>query len=374
MTKNLTVKNTKENLIMKKIKKAFTAAAAMSAIFLTACFPSGTESSKSNYSEPDIGSTVYDSNLTVEPNIVYPERTAYSNVSFTLKKWDNGIIEKAFCTDKNIVSTDESPSDIDASRVSEMLRLDDDSTIIYEDGYISYFSEECSEYDYSLLIDCVDSGNYSKYFSADSINNTDREKSIQTISDTVKKLGIENLSKPQIYAMEASSMNELMNELGLDELTEMKDTEEHTWTEEQNAYAVCWSFEFDELKINENGSQSTMSGKACDGLFVKGVVQNDRLIYLNVSSAPEIKEISEKNNICTAEAALQTALDDYKDVVLTNPVEIAQCSLLYTPFAVSEGKEYILKPYWQITAAESAEGGKYYNYILIDAVTGEKYY
>lgn len=353
-------------------------------ILFSACFPDGSETVQTenidnkaqiqNVDSYEFNDDSFDDNLMVKPKIIYSENTSYSDMNFTLKKWDENLIEKAFYSNKDIASISEYPSDYDNTRIFTVVEFDDNSSLGYENGFIYYYSDDCSLYDYSLLVDCIQSDDNSEYFSQVELENVDLEKSRQTIDNIIETLEIEYLCEPQIYSMEYSQMNELIKASGLYELNDIKGTENYIWTEKQNAYAFLYSAQMNELKMNEYGSNSKLTGEACEGIYVNGVVQNDKLIYLSISLMPEITEVSEENDICTAEYAIQKALENYKDLVLVNPVEITECRLLYTPFAIDYGKEYVLKPYWQISTFETADGYKYYDNILIDAVTGETYY
>lgn len=284
-----------------------------------------------------------------------------------LKEWDENTLQELFMDGKTVVDSDAYPSDMTPNVTRQWSEFDDGSTLVWENGDVSWMYEDSCNYDYVHIISTLAIRNYDKSskdicFKKDEIEGLDKNKCIETADNYINELGI-SVGQKQVFALDKDGLiqadGHIRNENG-EVLPE--------WTEEQEAYLIVYSPCVDDVELSLRDNEVTV------------VIGRNGLVCLQAHWIYETVDTVETVEICSAEQAAETVYEHFYWDWARSPMEINKSRLIYKPKQSEDRLTYTLKPYWEFDSAEfskwlNLDGTEnefnYYDKLLVDAQTGE---
>lgn len=363
---------------MKKIKLIILAMASL--MTLTACFPTGEnvkseqlENIKSREIPRYIKLDAYE-NLAIDAKVIADVDKDWYEYKASIKKWDIDKVRDVLAPDKVIKERVE-----DVNLKSYMF---DDSFCLYlDEGSIRFDNQELSNRHYDKHIHKYSSfvaDDLENDFPKENLDNVNKEEAVTLVRNKIKDLGIEVKEEPRVIAMDVDNLTKLTD---YNEDTPESKRQRHIWEKDDEAYAIIFYGLQEGNKVTSEGYM-TNSDYAI-GTRIKSLVSKDGLISLSISDVYEIKEKSElSKEICSPNHVVDVIKDKYKDVILTDPVEVSEIKLEYLPKAINlKENSYSLSPFWVCNVSQTQELTKEgktekvtSNFkIFIDAISGNEF-
>lgn len=353
---------------------------------ITGCFPDGKKELSNDAFTDDLSETPEElqktlaENLIIDADVVVPECLPTKTCQVTLKELDKENVQQIFLSGTEISEVKEIPNTIDETKMSYVYSTDDEASLVIDMGRASFVEQQAIDRHYtryikgdSFFIDY----HLDEIFPKERLNNVDREASVQSFKDICQKLDIEISGEPDVYALDAES---------LDAVTDYEEAQPNgepikKWTEEEQAYFITAHVLYDEFPMTQFG-YITESGYG-RGTRVRALFGVDGLIEFSADEIYEMtKEGDEITQICSLDTANTAIKEKYKNTILSNPVRISEIRLEYLPVQKDmEQQLYELTPMWIYTASQKSQiekEGKITEItntfqIYIDALTGKEF-
>lgn len=363
---------------MKKIKLIILAMASL--MTLTACFPTGKnvkseqlENIKSREIPRYIKLDAYQ-NIAVDAKVMADIDQEWYEYKASIKKWDIDEVKEVLAPDKVIK---ERVDDVNLKSYT----FDDSFCLYLDEVSIRFVNQELSNRYYDKYIRKYSSfvaDDVENDFPKENLDNVNKEEAVTLVLNKIKDLGIEVKEEPRVIAMDVDNLTKLTD---YNEFTPESKKQLHKWEKDDEAYAII----FDGL---QEGNKVTSEGYMTNpdyatGTRIKSLVSKDGLISLSISDVYEIKEKSElSKEICSPNHIINVIRDKYKDVILTDPVEVSEIKLEYLPKAINlKENSYSLSPFWVCNVSQTQEFTKEgktdkvtSNFkIFIDAISGNEF-
>lgn len=353
---------------------------------LTGCFPDGKKTLSDDAFTNDLTAIAEEQqetlaeNLIIDADVTAPNHLPTKNYQVTLKELDKENVEQIFLSGKEIREVKEIPNTIDETKMSYVYNTDDEASLVIDMGRVSFVEQQAIDRHYtryikgdSFFIDY----HLDEIFPKERLNNVDREASVQSFKDICQKLDIEISGEPDVYALDAES---------LDAVTDYEEAQPNgepikKWTEEDQAYFITAHVLYDEFPMTQFG-YITESGYGI-GTRIHAIFGVGGLIEFSADGIYETtKEGDEITQICSLDTANTAIKEKYKNTILSNPVRISEIRLEYLPVQKDmEQQLYELTPMWIYTASQKSQiekEGKITEItntfqIYIDALTGKEF-
>jgi hypothetical protein len=298
-----------------------------------------------------------DTNITVNADVIYPEISQASTAVATAR----------YFTDKTDVTGAGSLVYYPNGDIKTSARFTDSNleTSPYDDIISSNFS-----------------GSNEK-----EINGFTRESAAEQFKTFLTGLNIPIYENPEIYAFDKEELNEMFsnNQNGL----KPSDTD-YEFTAEDEIYAVRYKLTADDMPLVDVGYPlSCYEEGGTEGSFAFAYISKEKILYVKIAGIFDLSE-KQNTNIITPEKALDSIKTHYKNIIVTNPLNISKLSLGYIPIPEELINKYILIdekavkydliPTWIVeikqtfseTKGEDTIVTEDIGYILINAITGEE--
>lgn len=363
---------------MKKIKLIILAIASL--MTLTACFPTGEnvkpeqlENIKSREIPRYIKLDAYE-NLAVDAKVMADIEQEWYEYKASIKQWDIDEVKEILAPDKVIK---ERVEDVNLKSYT----FDDSFCLSSNEGAIMFYNEELSNRYYDIHLRKYSSfvaDDVENDFPKENLDNVNKEEAVTLVLNKIKDLGIEVKEEPRIIAMDVDNLTKLSD---YNEFTPESKKQLHKWEKDDEAYAIIFDGLQEGNKVTSEGYM-TNSDYAI-GTRIKALVSKDGLINFSISNIYEIREKSElSKEICSPNHVIDVIKDKYKDVILTDPVEVSEIKLEYLPKAINlKENSYSLSPFWVCNVSQTQELTKEgktekvtSNFkIFIDAISGNEF-
>ena len=356
------------------------------AFIITGCFPDGENKSNasienSEFNSEEIPKTINETleeNLIVDADVIIPTVADWKIIETKLKIWDNKLVENAFLKDKTINEKQEKDSAINKELKDYYYAMKDGSSLVIGPGNVRFYEKKGMDLPYSFFIrggtPFLDE-DIGEKFKKESLDNVNKDQSIELVKDKLKNLGVETIGEPSVHAMDMETLNNNTNF----NATPVKG-EIHRWEKNEEAYVISFYIQNNSVPITQIGYM-TASGFGI-GTRIIAVVGERGLLSFELLYAYEPESVVEDNSkIIPLDVVFNTIKEKYKNVLLTDPITINEIRLEYFPIVLDFANlKYKLTPMWvfkanQKTTAEDKKGQREINsnfYILIDAVTGKE--
>lgn len=328
----------------------------MLSFVLTGCYPNGEiQKQKDNNEDIAIESNVnninmeLDENLSVNADLEIELEAKWKNKKVVLKNWNVDEVAHIFGEDQNIARENTMP-DVDNENYNDhYIYWEDESMLILQRGKLQYFTKRELEYSYlSYLYGIMPylTNEAMEKFPETEIPELSKEDAILEVKGIVEKLGIE-VSEPKVYSLTYEKLEANTDYTQLDP----NGNEPHKWGEEDAVYAVAFKGMSNSLPITEVGYRS---GPAA-GERIVGIVGKQGLIALQALNIYELQSEGDlEKPIVNVEIVLESIRNKFRNVLITDEIEIEKISLEYVPVLEDlEAGIYQLKPMYVCMAKQN---------------------
>lgn len=242
--------------------------------------------------------------------------------------------------------------------------FDDGSNLTFYLGSVSYNTEMIAEYQYTYYFDNYenfkDEDTLKKMFSDKNIDGIEKSDAVDNANQVISLLDIDDiLGEPQIYSMDAASVNFLQDEYDARDKYGEKVSK---WSDEQEAYLLIYPFFYQNIPslcMNANGENELISSSKVYFIYGK-----NGLITFNVSGIFDLKSTVQESYAYSPLDAIQSVKDSFENIIMDTEIEISLIKLAYiTRYGFDNITEWQIEPVWFIE-------GKYVN-ATSDSVDGK---
>ena len=242
--------------------------------------------------------------------------------------------------------------------------FDDNSNLTFYLGSVSYYTEMEAEYQYTYYFDNYenfkDEDTLKKMFSDKNIDGIEKSDAVDNANQVISLLDIDDiLGEPQIYSMDAASVNFLQDEY---DARDKYGEEVSKWSDEQEAYLLIYPVLYQNIPslcMNANGENELISSSKVYFIYGK-----NGLITFNVSGIFDVKSTVQESYAYSPLDAIQSVKDSFENIIMDTEIEISLIKLAYiTRYDFENITEWRIEPVWFID-------GKYIN-STSDSVDGK---
>lgn len=242
--------------------------------------------------------------------------------------------------------------------------FDDNSNLTFYLGSVSYNTEIEAEYQYTYYFDNYenfkDEDALKKMFSDKNIDGIEKSDAVDNANQVISLLDIDDiLGEPQIYSMDAASVNFLQDEY---DARDKYGEEVSKWSDEQEAYLLIYPVLYQNIPslcMNANGENELISSSKVYFIYGK-----NGLITFNVSGIFDVKSTVQESYTYSPLDAIQSVKDSFENIIMDTEIEISLIKLAYiTRYDFENITEWRIEPVWFID-------GKYIN-STSDSVDGK---
>ena len=305
--------------------------------------------------------------LTIKANVNIPaDFDINQKVSISSAKpatWDREIIVSGISNGRQVVDEFSGENSGPDDRFYSYT-FNDDSNLTFYLGSVSYNTEMEAEYRYTYYFDNYenfkDEGTLKKMFSDKNIDGIEKSDAVDNANQVVSLLDIDDiLGEPQIYSMDAASVNFLQDEYDARDKYGEKVSK---WSDEQEAYLLIYPVLYQNIPslcMNANGENELISSSKVYFIYGK-----NGLITFNVSGIFDLKSTVQESYAYSPLDAIQSVKDSFENIIMDTEIEISLIKLAYiTRYDFDNITEWQIEPVWFIE-------GKYVN-ATSDSVDGK---
>lgn len=343
----------------------------------TGCFPTAENKSNSNSSETKKENAISEfptfiedndvEHIKIKANVITPVdfdiNQKVATVSAKPVTWDRESIISGFSNGRQIVDEFSGENTGPDDRFYSYI-FDDNSNLTFYLGSVSFYTEMETEYQYTYYFDNYenfkDEDAFKKMFSDKKIDGIDKSDAVNNANQVISLLEIDDiLGEPQIYSMDAASVNFLQDEYDARDKYGEKVSK---WSDEQEAYLLIYPVLYQNIPslcMNANGENESISSSKVYFIYGK-----NGLITFNVSGVFDVKSTVQESYTYSPLDAVQSIKDSFENIIMDTEIEISLIKLAYiTRYDFDNITEWRIEPVWFID-------GKYIN-STSDSVDGK---
>lgn len=305
--------------------------------------------------------------LTIKANVNIPAdfdiNQKVSIVSAKPATWDRESIVSGISNGRQVVDEFSGENSRPDDRFYSYT-FDDNSNLTFYLGSVSYYTEMEAEYQYTYYFDNYenfkDEDTLKKMFSDKNIDGVEKGDAVDNANQVISLLDIDDiLGKPQIYSMDAASVNFLQDEY---DARDKYGDKVSKWSDEQEAYLLIYPVLYQNIPslcMNANGENELISSSKVYFIYGK-----NGLITFNVSGIFDVKSTVQESYTYSPLDAIQSVKDFFENIIMDTEIEISLIKLAYiTRYDFENITEWRIEPVWFID-------GKYIN-STSDSVDGK---
>ena len=343
----------------------------------TGCFPTAENKSNSNSSETKKENAISEfptyiedndvEHIKIKANVITPVdfdiNQKVSIVSAKPATWDRESIISGFSNGRQIVD-EFSGEDIGPDDRFYSYTFDDNSNLTFNLGSVYFCTEMETEYEYTYYFDNYenfkDEDAFKKMFSDKKIDGIDKNDAVNNANQVISLLEIDDiLGEPQIYSMDAASVNFLQDEY---DARDKHGEKVSKWSDEQEAYLLIYPVLYQNIPslcMNATGENELISSSKVYFIYGK-----NGLITFNVSGIFDVKSTVQESYTYSPLDAIQSVKDSFEKIIMDKEIKISLIKLAYiTRYNFENITEWRIEPVWFID-------GKYIN-LTSDSVDGK---
>ena len=305
--------------------------------------------------------------LTIKANVNIPAdfdiNQKVAIVSAKPVTWDRESIISGFSNGRQIVD-EFSGENIGPDDRFYSYTFDDNSNLTFNLGSVYFCTETETEYEYTYYFDTYenfkDEDAFKKMFSDKKIDGIDKNDAVNNANQVISLLEIDDiLGEPQIYSMDAASVNFLQDEY---DARDKHGEKVSKWSDEQEAYLLIYPVLYQNIPslcMNANGENEYISSSKVYFIYGK-----NGLITFNVSGIFDVKSTVQESYTYSPLDAIQSVKDSFEKIIMDKEIKISLIKLAYiTRYNFENITEWRIEPVWLID-------GKYIN-LTSDSVDGK---
>ena len=343
----------------------------------TGCFPTAENKSNSNSSETKKENAISEfptyiedndvEHIKIKANVITPVdfdiNQKVAIVSAKPVTWDRESIISGFSNGRQIVDEFSGENNGPDDRFYSYT-FDDNSNLTFNLESVSFCTEMETEYEYTYYFDNYenfkDEDAFKKMFSDKKIDGIDKNDAVNNANQVISLLEIDDiLGEPQIYSMDAASVNFLQDEYDVRDKHGKKVSK---WGSEQDAYLLIYPVLYQNIPslcMNANGENEYISSSKVYFIYGK-----NGLITFNVSGIFDVKSTVQESYTYSPLDAIQSVKDSFEKIIMDKEIKISLIKLAYiTRYNFENITEWRIEPVWFID-------GKYIN-LTSDSVDGK---
>lgn len=373
------------------------------AIIMTGCFPTTEdkpnsfllENSSNNQNDAREFPTYIEDmdieKLTIKANVNFPDNLdvnqKVSTSTAKLVTWDRDSFVAEFSNGRQVVD-EFSGDNIGLGDTFYSYGYEDGSRLAFSFGAVSYRTEMSDEHQYSYYFNYFenfkDENALKNMFSDKNIDGVEKSAALDSANQVASLLEIDDiLGEPQIYTMDADSVNQLQDEMGA---KDKYGNAASKWTSEQEAYLLVYPVLYKNipslyLSTANNTNEMMSSSRAW---FVYG---RNGLISFDISRIFDVKSTIQEAPVCSPLDVVKIVKSSFENIIMDRELTISSIKLGYIVRQdmsdITEGNfdEVKFEPVWfvdgkyeEVTTNSSDKKGKGSNpnyFAIISAVSGE---
>ncbi|MBQ3865117.1 MAG: hypothetical protein II781_04695 [Clostridia bacterium] len=243
--------------------------------------------------------------------------------------WDRDRIVEALAGGRRVENrfSGENTGPDDLYHVCE---FEDGADLTFYSGQVLYTTPAGTEYEYSYYFDY-----YEDYWGKDTLRNAfpaagidglEKSDAIDSAGHVTSLLGLDGiLGEPQVYAMDAASVNRLQDEL---DVRDKHGSPAERWAADQEAYLIVYPVLYQDIPSLYVGSatgenEMLTSSKAW---FIYG---RDGWVEFEVSGIFEIEGTLSEAPILSPEEAVGRIKQSFENIIMDREIEISSLQLAY---------------------------------------------
>lgn len=360
---------------------------------ITGCFPSVDMESSATYDELDNLTSDYplhikdndiehlniDAEIIIPPNFNTKQKISKSTAEY--REWDRENIVSKISNGRQIEDQEygENTSEDD---LFYSYNFNDNSNLTFTTDSILYTTKMAVDFQYAYYFDSYQNYIYdntlAELFTEKQIDGIDKNDALNSAKEIISLLNIDDvLGDPNIYSMDANTMNKFQNESGS---TDKYGNQLDEWSEEQEAYLLIYPVLYQNLpsfKINALGENEMISSS--NVYFIYG---RNGIISFYVSGIFEIKTTELDSQVLSPLNAIENTKHFFDGIIMDSDLDILMMRLVYIKRNSFEDYNSLkIEPVWLIygnydtVSSESSHSKETLTndeYIaIISAVTGE---
>lgn len=241
-------------------------------------------------------------------------------------------------------------------------------------GTMLYY--EKPEYDsiyYAFNLDTnSDLYNADKYSTNTDLDFMDRDSAFAEVKSILSDLKIEIDNNYSSYSLDKDTMTKEYNYI---EMSDDDDHERiHSFSKSEECYCFVLSATAGELPIAKYSHGNPDSGTYVSGTEITAYYGQSGLIMLDIYCPYDIDELEKTENIITLNDAIDKFNSKYKNIIITDTIEVTKISLNYTAVMKdADENKYTLVPSWVFEVTQTFEDYDRTYSIMFNAVTGEEF-
>lgn len=263
-------------------------------------------------------------NLKVDAVVDTPEADSFSSFSVEEKQFDVTKVVHIFFNNEQVTSEQ---GDGQSRYTSGEAILD-----ISNAGFFR-FNTKLGQYINTVLINSSDKNE----FTDQELSDFPQEKAMEQATAMMKELGITPCFPPQIYSLDANSLQNTQNQLFQDEdfmyyVDIGKIKAKDSWTKEDESYYMVFDVECNGLPISSESYSFKNSEVGVEGSRATILVSRSGIQSFEVDGVL-YQELEKKQSepIISVEKALEALKQKYEKIILNDELTVKHISLVYTP-------------------------------------------
>lgn len=314
--------------------------------------------------------------VTIDADVKIPSDTEwkqYKMISRQISKEEADEHVKRFADNRDYKEQDTSKYDPSIKRF--YYEYDDGSVFVDGEDYVSYRTDESMEMEYHRFVGYrrVDDAwtDKEEAFPQKSLSGCDLNAAIENVKDICRKLDIEiNEDEPDVYVMDAVSMNKLVKKIN-DKYGDKPGDEGalKEWSEDDEVYYIIYEMA---LKgTNMEGASITTESKFTYDHWVTAAVGRDGIKEFEAMYLYDIESEQElEGDLCSVEEAMDVVAAQLQYLTGRSKYSISDIELKYMGLLNDDLSDYYSRPYWVFTT--SAKTVSYKDGEEVETVSSQK--
>jgi hypothetical protein len=214
--------------------------------------------------------------------------------------------------------------------------------------------------------------NANKYSTNTELDFMDRSTAFSKVKSILSNLDIKIDDNYSCYSLDKDTMTKEYHYVEMSEDDNHEKT--HSFDKSEECYCFVLSETVGELPLSKYSYGNSDSGTYVSGTEIMAYYGKSGLIMLDVYCPYDVVKSKNSENIITLDEAIDKLNDKYKNMIITDKIEITKISLNYT--AVMENADdnkYTLVPSWIFEVTQTFEDHSESYDIMFNAITGAEF-
>lgn len=331
-------------------KTALLSVVFMLAIMLSGCFPDGSSPYLGNSGQISDARQLAESIENFELDLTLPQNSPEELpvLELSIRQWDTEKVLEMFMGDKEITDRREFDSDYyDGEKYS--VYWADDVMFVIEKGRLSY--TRLSGTRERSLCSFLDIYYESEPYDVECSFMT-REEAVGKVREILDKLGITNLSEPDVRGVDVPLAEKLLKKSSPSGNYE-------PWGDDE-FYYITFSQVYEDIPINRWNVRGLENKYVSKESYITAIVDKNGIVELSLSGiySAEYKQ-GDKVSVTSASDALTTAVSNMAETDFPKLCTMYDCKLIYVNTANDKNISFTFAPVWEFSYCCCYDSGNF---------------